>query len=621
MFAAAPTNGGTRSRSRYAHTPVTVYALLVGINSYPPGNLPNLSGCLNDIDAMSAVLNAIVPATELSLVTLRDRQATRSAVVRAFREHLGQAGPGDTAIFHFSGHGSRDPNGPGLHETVVLYDSRQSDGRDLADRELGLLVAEVAGRSAHVVVVLDCCHAGSGTRDADQRDTTVRVIPPDPRPRTYLPGAEAATPRTRSLRNWSAITVDHVLLAACRPEQKAREKAIDGQCRGVFTAALQSALTDAPTLTYYQLNQCVVSTVRRWQVQDQDPRLELVCASDGNLRFLDMATDGSTLTPHVLSHDEDNGWTVDIGSLHGVPSPTENSTTRFAFHTLNFGSSNPLAVGEATEVACGRSRVRVDPPNALDPATGYLAVVTDLPRPPASVTVIGDSTEAQELRDCLAATFTVVDGTGERAVLVRAEGSTCTVTHPAAHETARLTFDGPGAVERVHAAVHGIAEWLRLRGLCNPSSSLPTDAVTVELLDPWGNYHRDRVRLTYPALSFEIRLTNTTARRLWCAIIDLAPDFRVFTDAIESGSIVIEAGAQEVVKVRAEIPDKLRHLGAAELDDLVKLAVSTSDFDPRQVATARPTTVREIRRIRTGSCSSSGWTTHDLVVTTVHPLV
>jgi hypothetical protein len=599
---------------------VTVYALLVGVNTYPPGGLPNLSGCLNDIDAMSAVLNAVVPATELSLVTLRDRQATRSAVVREFREHLGQAGPGDTAIFHFSGHGSRDPNGPGLHETVVLYDSRQSDGRDLADRELGLLVAEVADGSAHVVVVLDCCHAGSGTRDADQRDATVRVIPPDPRPRTYLPGAESGTPGTRSVRNWSAITADHVLLAACRPEQKAREKEIDGLCRGVFTAALQSALTDAPTLTYYQLNQCVVSTMCRWQVQDQDPRLELVRASDGNLRFLGIAADGVALTPHVLSHDEHNGWTIDIGSLHGVPSPNENSTAKFAFHALNFGSSDPLAVGEVTEVACGRSRVRVEPPDALDPATAYLAVVTELPQPPAPVTVIGDSNEAQELRDCLSARFTLVGGTDERAVLVRAEGGTFTVTHPAAHETARLTFNGPGAVECVHAAIHGIAEWLRLRGLCNPSSSLPSDAVTVELLDGLGNYHRDRVRLTYPTLSFDILLTNTTEGKLWCAIIDLTPDFGVLTDAIESGSIAIEAGAQEVVKVRAEIPDKLRHLGATELDDMVKLVVSTSDFDPRQVATGRPTTVREIRRIRTGYSSSSGWTTRDLVVTTVHPL-
>ena len=37
--------------------------------------------------------------------------------------------------------------------------------RALADKELSLLLAEVAANGPHVVVILDCCHSGGGTRD------------------------------------------------------------------------------------------------------------------------------------------------------------------------------------------------------------------------------------------------------------------------------------------------------------------------------------------------------------------------------------------------------------------------------------------------------------------------
>ena len=95
----------------------SVYALVVGIDAYHDGIRP-LRGCGNDLDLVVRYLNTqVAPQAKLHPRTLRDGQATRQAVIDGFRDHLGHAGPGDTALFWFSGHGSQAPVPPGLAHT------------------------------------------------------------------------------------------------------------------------------------------------------------------------------------------------------------------------------------------------------------------------------------------------------------------------------------------------------------------------------------------------------------------------------------------------------------------------------------------------------------------------
>lgn len=185
---------------------MTVFALLVGIDAYPPPVRP-LRGAVNDVLAMTRILQQRVGAA-LTVFTLLDGAATRDAVVAGIRTHLGHAGAGDTALFFYAGHGSQEPcpaefrhlEPDLLSETLVLADSRTDGGRDLVDRELAALLAEVAASGAHVVVILDCCHAGSGTGDAAMAEFTVRRTAMDPRPRSR--NGISATMRWR--RCWCA---------------------------------------------------------------------------------------------------------------------------------------------------------------------------------------------------------------------------------------------------------------------------------------------------------------------------------------------------------------------------------------------------------------------------------
>ena len=125
--------------------------LLIGIDAYPPP-LPRLEGCANDVHAFADLLRARVPPGLLDLRILVDAEATRDAAIAAIAGHLGSAGPGDAALLYYSGHGSQGEAPPELWplepdrrvETLVLVDSRQPGRWDLADKELALLLGDVA---------------------------------------------------------------------------------------------------------------------------------------------------------------------------------------------------------------------------------------------------------------------------------------------------------------------------------------------------------------------------------------------------------------------------------------------------------------------------------------------
>ena len=165
-----------------------VYAVLVGIDAYPPP-VPWLAGCRNDVSDLTALLQGRL-GERLRLVTLLDRDATRQAIVDAMRTHLGRATAGDVALFSYSGHGSEEPvpkafaalEPTGRIQTLVSVDTgrRDADGvliRPIADKELAVLLGEIAAKGSHVVALLDCCHSGTGTRAVGVRSVSGYLIP------------------------------------------------------------------------------------------------------------------------------------------------------------------------------------------------------------------------------------------------------------------------------------------------------------------------------------------------------------------------------------------------------------------------------------------------------------
>ncbi|MEO8496240.1 MAG: caspase family protein, partial [Planctomycetota bacterium] len=134
-----------------------VYALLVGINNYSP-NVGRLTGCLNDVDHFHSYLTDNLDRSRLHIEILQDAAATRPNIIEQFRSHLGKAKAGDVAVFQYCGHGARWKSAQpfaqfypdGMDEGLVCYDSRSEGGFDLADKELAVLLAELAKNDPHI---------------------------------------------------------------------------------------------------------------------------------------------------------------------------------------------------------------------------------------------------------------------------------------------------------------------------------------------------------------------------------------------------------------------------------------------------------------------------------------
>lgn len=150
-------------------------ALLVGINQYNNGMSP-LAGCVNDVMLQKQLLIHRFGFNPKNILTLTDSQATRQGILNGFEEHLiKQAKPGDTVVFHFSGHGSQvvdpDKDSPdGLNSTLVPVDSQLppqypyqgGEVKDIMGHTLFILMSAL--KTDNVTFVLDSCHSGGAKR-------------------------------------------------------------------------------------------------------------------------------------------------------------------------------------------------------------------------------------------------------------------------------------------------------------------------------------------------------------------------------------------------------------------------------------------------------------------------
>ncbi len=162
-------------------------ALLVGINGYR-GNISPLRGCVTDIQMQYELLRYRYGFNPADILVLTDNTATqpnRDNILAAFEEHLiKQAKPGDTVIFHYSGHGALmfdaqpiptyTSNGRGFNGTIVPMDATTDTRNDIMGKTLFLLSRQV--NTDNFTMVLDSCHSGGGTRG----NHLIRSIPRDP---------------------------------------------------------------------------------------------------------------------------------------------------------------------------------------------------------------------------------------------------------------------------------------------------------------------------------------------------------------------------------------------------------------------------------------------------------
>lgn len=123
-----------------------------------------------------------------SVTTLVNQQATKVGIVGAFKRMTASCKHGDMVYIHYSGHGQQmtdvhNDERDGLDECWIPYDAcRKASAtyhgeKHLTDDELNVYLNAIRnkiGAKGKLLVVIDACHSGDGTRGED--DEIVRGV-------------------------------------------------------------------------------------------------------------------------------------------------------------------------------------------------------------------------------------------------------------------------------------------------------------------------------------------------------------------------------------------------------------------------------------------------------------
>jgi replicative superfamily II helicase len=188
-------------------------AAFIGVNKHQSQRIPELTGATRDAKALWALFTDSVPHIQSRL--LIDGQATTAAIRQSLGDTVGSAGPDDTALFFFAGHGTE------AHQ-LVPYDTQIEaiEATTIPMDELTALLSTSKARA--VIVILDCCFSGGAT---------ARVLQDIPVPRGRMTTISHMQGKGR------------VIMAASRDDQSAYEM----KGHGLFTYALIQSFIHSPS--------------------------------------------------------------------------------------------------------------------------------------------------------------------------------------------------------------------------------------------------------------------------------------------------------------------------------------------------------------------------------------
>jgi hypothetical protein len=220
-------------------------ALLVGINKYPnPSN--ELRGCVNDIlDVEHYIAETNKLYAKENIKKLTDHHATKKEIITGLKWLLAGAAPGDSLLFHYSGHGAQVPTRypgleqDGLDEIICPYDFDGSDATTLRDKEFAQLFASIP-KEVHFVWISDSCHAEDLSRDLVLGNKANEMNGAAEMRYRYFHGLTPAmskainNPITKSLAP-IIQPLNGALLSACASHELSADAIINNRFNGAFT--------------------------------------------------------------------------------------------------------------------------------------------------------------------------------------------------------------------------------------------------------------------------------------------------------------------------------------------------------------------------------------------------
>ncbi len=205
-------------------SPTHYRALLIGNNNYSSSPL---YGCINDVNAMSGMLNRLSMPYTGTVV----KNARRETIISQIRSTFAGATDSDVSLFYYSGHGV-NAGGSGVNQGALVG----TDGGFVTMKELAAELSKFRGR---VIVILDSCHSGASI---GKSDNTIDAL--DAFNREVIEafsGYELETGDTAySAKSGELKQSKFIVLTAASMSQSSFDGSFDGSGyrQGAFTAAI-----------------------------------------------------------------------------------------------------------------------------------------------------------------------------------------------------------------------------------------------------------------------------------------------------------------------------------------------------------------------------------------------
>lgn len=351
-------------------------ALLIGVGAYPESGGWNSLSSANDIDLVTkALINQGFSPD--NIITLKDEKAVKKNILQVLKvDFTKKINKGDIVYFQYSGHGQQaaDLSGDevdGLDECLVPYDSPMKfkpgvyEGENLiTDDELGQALTSIRtklGPEGHVVVVLDACHSGTGTRGTAQARGTTEIMAS----KEFLNAhrGKIVSQEDNSLNNKSrgvqpeSQTAPMISFFGSAQNQLNYEMTDDaGTPYGSLSYAFTSALLKSGSSSSYR---SLFDRIRREMSQIaplQQPQIE----GDLDIDVFNGKLLGKVNYYRALKIFSDTEFSMNGGTLHGIN--TGAVVGLFPPDTRDFENTKPLATGTVSKAYPTTSNISLEMP-------------------------------------------------------------------------------------------------------------------------------------------------------------------------------------------------------------------------------------------------------------------
>lgn len=270
-------------------------ALIVAVGTYAPeSRIPPIAS-VNDVKYIKATLNKNSFADK-NIITLVNAKATKAAILKGLTDLATKAKKKDIVVLHFACHGQqiRDQKtielgkdeDDGYDEALLPYDAKArysptgyKGEKHLRDDDLYpklLAIRKKIGQEGSLLVLIDACHSGTGTRSEGTATTRGEPVPfPDPEnPVDSVIDVSAAEARQGFFEAMPDSISNMVVISGSAPHQENKQVLVNYEELGSLSYSFCKAMSDmAPGNDYALLFEKMKATIQSF-IPGQVPVLE-----------------------------------------------------------------------------------------------------------------------------------------------------------------------------------------------------------------------------------------------------------------------------------------------------------------------------------------------------------